>query len=220
LTGKTDISSGPRTTNKTLILACGALAKEIVFLKNRLGAAGEAIDLQCLPADYHNRPGKIVPGLKAVMDERGKDYDTMLIGYGDCGTGGLLDGFIRQYDNVHRLPGAHCYEFFAGTPLFEATMEEELGTFFLTDYLARHFDRIIIKGMGLDRYPDLYDSYFGNYKKLVYFSQIEDEALIAMAREAAEKLNLEFVYRHVGYGALEPAISALTEKSKEPEHAA
>jgi len=194
-------------SSKTLILACGALAKEIVFLKDRLGRAADLYELKCLPAGYHNRPSKIVPNLKSILDKEGQAYETILIGYGDCGTGGALDRLLMGYPKATRLPGAHCYEFFAGSALFAATMEEELGSFFLTDYLVRHFDTLIIKGMGIDRFPELQQTYFEHYKRLVYFSQIEDANLIALAEKAAERLDLDFIYRHVGFGALETAIS-------------
>ena len=193
----------------TLVLACGALAKEIVFLKMRLGSEVDSFDLQCLPAEYHNMPTKIVPALEKVLRERGADYDRILIGYGDCGTGGGLDRLLENYPNAERIEGAHCYQFFAGNALFDATMEEELGSFFLTDYLVRHFDRIIIKGMGLDRFPDLHEMYFKHYKRVVYFSQRHDEDLIAKGEAAARRLGLDFVYKHVGYGELGRAINAL-----------
>lgn len=193
----------------TLVLACGALAKEIIFLKSRLKPETDSFDLQCLPADYHNTPAKIVPALEKVLRERSDNYDHILIGYGDCGTGGGLDRLLENYPNAQRLEGAHCYQFYAGQTLFDATMEEELGSFFLTDYLVKHFDRIIIKGMGLDRFPDLHEMYFKHYKRVVYFSQIHDEVLIAKGEAAAQKLGLKFVYKHVGYGDLGQTIKAL-----------
>ena len=166
-------------SHKCLILACGALAKEIVQIQNMLGTN---FDLQCLPAGFHNRPLEIVPGLKKILDERGADYDRILIGYGDCGTGGGLDRLLEDYPNAERLPGAHCYAFFAGLPNFDAMMEEELGTFFLTDYLVRHFDTLIFKGtLGLDRFPHLRDVYFKNYKRLVYLAQSADAQLMDKA---------------------------------------
>ena len=190
--------------DKTLIIACGALAKEIVLLSKQLGVDA---DLQCLPADYHNRPEKIVPGLKAILDEKSSSYQRILIGYGDCGTGGGLDRLLVDYPHALRLPGAHCYAFFSGLNRFNKMMEEELGSFFLTDYLVRHFDTIIMKGMGLDRFPHLTDVYFKNYKKIVYLAQIEDSKLKVKAQEAALKLGLSFEYKVVGYGALATALA-------------
>jgi hypothetical protein len=192
---------------KTLIIACGALAKEILFLKEMLGAAGQSIDLQCLPADYHNRPDKIIPGLEKVLADKSDDYDRILIGYGDCGTGGHLDSFVEK-NNLELLPGAHCYAFFAGLDEFDALMEEELGSFFLTDYLVKFFDRLIIKGFGIDRYPDLKDMYFANYKRVVYLAQTEDEDLQKQAKAAADRLGLDYEYRFTGYGELATVITA------------
>jgi len=192
--------------HKTLIVACGALAKEILNLQKQFGQSAE---LQCLPAGFHNRPDKIVPNLKAILDRRARDFDRVLIGYGDCGTGGALDRLLENYDNAVRLPGAHCYAFYAGLQNFDAMMEEELGTFFLTDYLARHFETLIIKGMGIDRFPELKDIYFEHYKKLTFLAQTHDSGLKVKAQEAALRLGLSFEYRPVGFGGLASAISFL-----------
>ncbi len=196
---------------KTLIIACGALAKEIVFLKNGLGLAGDLIDLQCLPADYHNRPDKIIPGLEKVIAKMGADYGRILIGYGDCGTGGQLDAFIKN-NNLELLPGAHCYAFFAGLDEFDALMEEELGSFFLTDYLVKFFESLVMDGMGINKNPALRDMYFANYKRVVYLAQSEDEDLQKQAEAAAVTLGLEYEYRFTGYGHLETAIKDLAIK--------
>ena len=196
------------TSHKTLIIACGALAKEILFLKKMLGDAGRSIDLQCLPADYHNTPRKIIPGLEKVIAERGCHYDRILIGYGDCGTGGHLDAFVAK-NNLELLPGAHCYAFFAGLDEFDALMEEELGSFFLTDYLVKFFDTLIIKGMGVDKHPDLKDIYFANYKRVVHLAQTEDLELQKQAKAAAQTLELDYEYKFIGYGMLADAMDTL-----------
>ncbi len=195
-----------QSTHKTLIVACGALAKEIVSLLKQFNQEAE---LQCLPADLHNRPEKIVPGLKAILDERASDYDRVLIGYADCGTGGGLDALLKNYPNALRLPGAHCYAFYTGLHRFDNMMEEELGTFFLTDYLVRHFNTLIIKGLGIDRFPDLKGTYFEHYKKLTYLAQTKDDELISKGKEAALELGLSFEYKFVGFGNLATAISFL-----------
>lgn len=192
--------------HNTLILACGALAKEILALLKQFGMDAE---LQCLPAGFHNTPQKIVPSIKAILDERADNYGRVLIGYGDCGTGGGLDALLANYHNAIRIPGAHCYAFYSGLRNFDAMMEEELGTFFLTDYLVQHFDTLIIKGMGLDRFPNLRDTYFEHYKKLTYLAQTHDKTLEAKGRLAAERLGLAFEYRYVGYGGLSAAVSFL-----------
>jgi hypothetical protein len=195
--------------HKTLILACGALAKEILALKSSMGFDENVFELNCLPAGYHNRPEKIVPGLKKILDAEADNFDRVLIGYGDCGTGGGLDRLLTSYPNAERLPGAHCYAFYAGLGRFDDMMEEELGTFFLTDYLVRHFDTLIIKGFGIDRHPNLKEMYFENYKRLTYISQAPDEQLISKAIQAADFLDLEFEHRPVGYGELASYISKL-----------
>lgn len=189
---------------KTLVIACGALARELVQVvsANRL----THLTITCLPAIWHNRPEKIPAGVRRkIRAARGK-YDEILCLYGDCGTGGELDRVLAE-EGVERIEGAHCYAFFAGVADFAAMMDDELGTFFLTDYLARHFDRLIIKGLGLDRFPQLRDDYFGNYTRLLYLAQVEDAALVVKARAAAERLGLAFEMRVTGYGAMAPFVA-------------
>ena len=189
---------------KTLVIACGALARELVQVvaANRL----THLTIACLPAIWHNRPEKIPAGVRRkIRAARGK-YDEILCLYGDCGTGGELDRVLAE-EGVERIEGAHCYAFFAGVADFAAMMEDEVGTFFLTDYLARHFDRLIIKGLGLDRFPQLRDDYFRHYTRLVYLAQVEDAALVVKARAAAERLGLAFEMRVTGYGAMAPFVA-------------
>ncbi|MDE2436822.1 MAG: DUF1638 domain-containing protein [Sphingomonadales bacterium] len=193
---------------RCLVLACGALAKEIVALKAQLGLSDEDVALQCLPAELHNRPREIAPRVDEVLTARRHEFDRVLIGYGECGTGGALDEVLARHD-AQRLPHAHCYEFFAGTTQFAEIVEAELGSFFLTDYLVRNFERLVITGLGLDRFPHLRDSYFGNYRDLVYLAQLDDEALQKQARAAAERLGLNYVYRKVGYGDLAAALAEI-----------
>ena len=200
--------------HNTLVLACGALAKEVLALKTSMGLADSVFDLQCLPASYHNHPEKIIPALKETLDGKGKNYDHVLIGYGDCGTGCGLDRLLEDYPKAERLPGAHCYAFYAGLAEFNDMMEEELGSFFLTDYLVRHFKTLIIKGFGMDRYPNLKETYFEHYKRLIYMSQDPTDELIELARDAAEFLGLAFEHRHVGYGDLATYIAQLPEKER------
>ena len=144
-------------------------------------------------------------------------YERILVLYGDCGTGGLLDQVLDE-ERIERIPGPHCYEFFSGTKAFEQMMEAELGSFFLTDYMVRHFDRLILQGLGLDRRPELRDAYFGNYRKLVYLSQLEDARLLAKAQAAAERLGLEFEHRHTGYGDLETFLDAQRTMTEQARH--
>ena len=189
-----------------LILACGALAKEIIVLSEQVGASADRLVLHCLPAKLHNRPAEIAPRVDAYLSEHRAEYDRVLVGYGDCGTGGALDKVLLKHD-AQRLPHAHCYEFFATSVLFSEITEAEIGSFFVTDSLVRHFDRLVMEGLGLDRMPHLRDIYFGNYRDLVYLAQTETPGLQAEAREAAEKLGLNYVYRLVGFGDLAAAVT-------------
>lgn len=189
------------TEHRCLILACGALANEIVALKKQLGLSDADVKLQCLPAEFHNTPQKIAPRIAEILGQSRADYDRVLVGYGECGTGGALDKVLAEFD-AERLPHAHCYEFFATSGLFTEITDAEIGSFFLTDYLVRNFDRLVIGGLGLDRYPHLRDSYFGNYRDLVYLAQTDDAGLQAKAAAAAEKIGLNYVFRLVGMGDL------------------
>ncbi|MEM7071775.1 MAG: DUF1638 domain-containing protein, partial [Pseudomonadota bacterium] len=159
---------------RSLIIACGALAKEILLLINQ--HAFQNVDLTCLPASLHNRPQQIIPHLQKKLTQLRSQYRHIFIGYGDCGTGGMLDKFIEK-EGLMRIEGTHCYGFFAGLDDFQRIMDEDPGSFFLTDYLARHFDHLIIKGMGIDRFPQLKDEYFRHYNRLIYLAQSDDDAL-------------------------------------------
>ena len=190
----------------TLVIACGAISHEIVALRRANG--WNHITLQCLPADLHNRPERIPAAVREkIRDARGR-FAEVFVAYADCGTGGLLDAVLEE-EGVSRIPGAHCYGFFAGSTLFDRLSEAEPGTLYLTDFLARHFDRLIIRGLGIDRHPELEREYFGNYRKLVYLAQRDDPELLARARAAAERLSLRFEHHVTGYGDLEGALRAL-----------
>ncbi len=180
-----------------LIIACGALAKEVVGIKTLNGWAH--IKIQCLPAELHNRPEKIPAAVKSAIEKYGSDFEHIFVAYADCGTGGQLDETLAEF-GIERLPGAHCYEFFAGAATFGELAEEEPGTFYLTDFLTRHFDRLVKVGLGLDRHPELMSTYFGNYRRLVYLSQTESPKLEAQAKSHADFLGLEFMHRHTGLG--------------------
>ncbi len=194
---------------KVLVIACGALAREILALSER---AGRAFDVTCLPAQLHNRPERIPEAVRGKIRAARETYDDILCLYGDCGTGGLLD-VVLQEEGVERIAGPHCYSFFAGEPAFDAMMEEEAGTFFLTDFLARHFERLVIEGLGLDRFPQLRDDYFGAYVRLVYLAQTDDADLDAKARAAADRLGLAFERRFTGYGGLAAFLNRTGERA-------
>lgn len=187
------------------MIGCGALANELVELTRRAGLP--AMDLTCLPASLHNRPERI-PGAVArkIRRARADGYDRIFVAYADCGTGGLLDR-VLEAEGVARLEGAHCYEVYAGRAAFAALAEAEPGTFYLTDFLARNFDRLVIHGLGLDRHPELLPVYFGNYRRLVFLAQRDDPTLTALAVAAAVRLGLRFERRLAGLGELAPAIA-------------
>ncbi len=198
-------------TPTTLVIACGALAREILALADANGWRGLA--LSCVPAHYHNTPQKIPEAVRAKIRENRGRYDRILVAYGDCGTGGLLDRVLEE-EGVARIAGPHCYEFYMGATDFAALAEQEPGCFFLTDYLVRHFDRLILEGLGIDRHPELRDDYFRNYTALVYLAQTEDDELCRRAEAAARRLGLEYRYRFTGYGELAPFLAADAERAR------
>lgn len=183
---------------RTLVIACGALAREILSLRD--GPLG-AFDVMCLPASLHNRPERIPEAMRAKIRAHRSSYDEILCLYGDCGTGGELDRVLKE-EGVSRIEGAHCYAFYTGLEAFDALAEEEIGTFYLTDFLARHFETLVIRGLGLDRFPQLQVDYFGHYRRLVYLAQTDDAALTALAEAAARRLGLAFERRYTGLGGL------------------
>jgi hypothetical protein len=193
----------------TLLIACGALAKEIIHLIEYNN--WNAFEVECLPAKLHNKP-QLIPDLmreKIRAAKKTKKYGCILVLYGDCGTGGMLDAVLKE-EQVERIPGAHCYEFYATPALFEDLTEQELGSFYLTDYLVRFFDRLIIQGLGINRHPELKDIYFANYKRVVYLSQTESSDLEESAKAAAQTLGLEYVFQKTGYGDLSEFLGART----------
>jgi hypothetical protein len=188
---------------KLLVIACGALAHEIVWLQ-RLNNWNQ-IELQCLDAELHNRPKLIPQKLRDKIQENLGQYQSIFVAYADCGTGGEIDRVLEE-ENIERLPGAHCYSFYATEERFSELAEQELGTFYLTDFLVEHFDRIMIKGLKLDRHPELRDQYFANYTRVIYLSQRQDAELVDKAKVAAEFLGLEFRHLHTGYGDLDSSL--------------
>ena len=200
----------------SLIIACGALAREIVALRTLNN--WPHLVVQCLPAELHNRPEKIHAAVRAKIQAARGRFTSIFVAYADCGTGGLLDAVLAEED-VERIPGSHCYEFFAGSAQFAELAEAELGTFYLTDFLLQHFERLIIHGLGIDKHPELLPLYFGHYKKLTYLAQVPSEEKMAAGRAAAQRLGLEFEAHVTGYGELATslerahtlAISTMTE---------
>ncbi|WP_347233289.1 DUF1638 domain-containing protein [Tabrizicola fusiformis] len=193
------VGPSPEAAGRVLLLACGALAHEVLALKRLNG--WDHLDLQCLPAKLHLYPEKITEEVVRVVEARRGDYDAIHVLYADCGTGGQLQAACDRL-GVEMIAGPHCYSFFEGNDAFAAHADSEFTAFYLTDFLVRQFDAFVWKPMGLDRHPELRDMYFGNYTKLVYQAQIDDPALDARARDCAARLGLAYERRFTGYGDL------------------
>jgi hypothetical protein len=187
------------TRGGTLVIACGALAREIAALRRANHWSG--LDVRCLPAELHNRPERIAPAVRAEIQAQRERYAQIFVAYADCGTGGQLDAVLKEH-GVERLPGAHCYEFFASASVFAALADAEPGTFYLTDFLLKNFERFVVRALGLDRHPELKSEYFRNYHRLMYLAQAEKPGSVERARAAASYLGLAFEYRFTGYGEL------------------
>jgi hypothetical protein len=190
----------------TLLIACGALAREIAALKRANGWT--ALEVRCLPAQLHNRPERIAPAVREAIRANRDRFTNVFVVYGDCGTGGQLDAVLKE-EGVERLPGAHCYEFLATAQVFAQLADAEPGTFYLTDFLLRHFERLVIRPLGLDRHPQLTGEYFRNYRKLVYLSQAPRAGAVEQARRIAERFGFEFEHRFTGYGELGARLASL-----------
>jgi hypothetical protein len=190
----------PLAPPRTLLIACGALAREVLALIRINGWSH--LEVSCLPAKLHNTPARIPEAVRAKIRAARTRYDKIFVLYGDCGTGGGLDAVLAD-EGVERIPGPHCYAFYNGVDAFLAQAEAEPACFYLTDYLARHFERLVIEGLGLDRHPELLPLYFGNYEKLVYLAQVPDPGLELKAKAAALRLGLAYEHRPTGYGGLQ-----------------
>ncbi len=177
--------------SRVLVIACGAIASELVRIKALNN--WDHIEFQCLPAALHNTPEDIPAAVKAKIESQAGRYENIFVAYADCGTAGKLDNVLDEY-GIERIPGAHCYQFFAGSDAFNQLAETEPGTFYLTDFLARHFERLVIKGLKLDQRPQLIPYIFGNYKRVLYLAQTESEELQALAASHARFLGLEYEY--------------------------
>jgi Protein of unknown function (DUF1638) len=199
----------PARSGSVLLIACGALAHEILALKAANGWTH--LDLQCLPAKLHLWPERIIPAVAdAVAEARGR-YETIFVVYADCGTGGLLFEKCKEL-GVQMVEGPHCYSFFEGNAAFAEKSETEFTAFYLTDFLVRQFDAFVWRPMGLDKHPELRDLYFGNYTKLVYQAQVADPALDAKAQDCAARLGLAYERRFTGYGDLEVTLQRVAER--------
>jgi hypothetical protein len=194
---------------RKLVIACGALAREIAALRRANGWT--ALDVVCLPPELHNRPERIAGAVREKIRAHRDDYAEIFVAYGDCGTRGALDAVLRE-EGVERIAGAHCYEFFATPSVFSALADAEPGTFYLTDFLLRHFERLVIRGLGIDRHPELLPVYFGNYRRLVYLAQASRAESADQARAIAARLGLEYRFQSTGYGGLEQGLTAFADR--------
>ena len=203
-TALTEHGLAPAVQGRVLLIACGALAHEILALKRMNG--WDHLDLQCLPANLHLWPDRIPAAVESAVTQHRAAYDDIFIVYADCGTGGFLQQKCKEL-GVDMVEGPHCYSFFEGNAAFAEKAETEFTAFYLTDFLVRQFDAFVWKPMGLDRYPELRDMYFGNYTKLVYQAQLDDPALDAKARDCAARLGLAYERRLTGYGDLATSLA-------------
>jgi hypothetical protein len=205
----------PFPSTRPLIVACGALAGDLRAIL-RADGLEDAVEVRYLPANLHSTPHRIVGELTPHVAAAVASGRTVFVGYADCGTGGHLDAMLADLPGVERLPGAHCYELFAGSAAFDALQEAELGTFYLTDFLAKHFDALVWGGLGLDRHPELRDLYFGNYTRVVLLAQTNDDAITARAAAAARRLGLSFERRSVGREGLAAGLSIRSTLRSDP----
>jgi hypothetical protein len=189
---------------KTALIACGAFGRELLALRDKHGWDADVLGVSVL---LHNRPERIADAVAERIREARTSYDRVIVVYGDCGTRGSLDALLDA-EEVQRVAGPHCYEMYAAEA-YDALLSEDVGTYFLTDFLVRSFDHLVVKGLGLDRYPQLRDDYFGNYRRAVYLAQREDPDLLVRAQRAADRLGLPLEVRHVGHGALETRLLEL-----------
>ena len=191
---------------KVRVIGCGMIAREILAVCEQLKL--DHIDLKCLPAMWHHHPEKITPGVEtAIRSAREEGFQHIFVAYADCGTGGHLDALCER-EGVQRIAGPHCFSFYMGNKTFETENDDMITSFFMTDFLAQHFETFFVKPLGLDRHPELRDMYFGNYTKLIYLAQTDKPELDRVAEKAAEFLGLEYERRSTGYGDLTPALKA------------
>ncbi|MBA8878595.1 DUF1638 domain-containing protein [Phyllobacterium myrsinacearum] len=199
------MSQKPNNSPDTVrVIACGMIAREILAIREQFGL--NHIELKCLPAVYHHYPQKIAPSVdRAIVRAKAQGIKRIFVGYADCGTGGMLDRVCEKH-GVERIEGPHCFSFYVGNNAFASKWDDDMTSFFMTDFLARHFEAFMVKPLGLDRHPELRDMYFGNYTKMIYLAQTDDPKLNANAERAAEFLGLAYERRFTAYGDLTPAL--------------
>ncbi|MDX8478112.1 DUF1638 domain-containing protein [Mesorhizobium sp. VK24D] len=197
---KTRKTKPNQTADRLLVIACGMIAREVLAVKERLGL--DHLELTCLPAEFHFYPDRIAPAMdKAIEKAKAEGYRHIFVGYADCGTGGMLDRIIEKH-GVERMAGPHCFAFYQGMDAYAKVADDDMMSFYMTDFLCRQFDAFFIKPLGLDRHPELIKDYFGNYEKLIYLAQTDDPELDKVAEKAAALLGLAYERRSTGYGDL------------------
>jgi hypothetical protein len=191
---------------KLLVIACGMIAREILAAKQQLGL--DHLELTCLPAEFHFYPDRIAPAMDAaIVKAKAEGFARIFVGYADCGTGGLLDRICEKH-GVERMAGPHCFAFYQGMEAYAKIADDDMMSFYMTDFLCRQFEAFFLKPLGLDRHPELIPDYFGNYQKLVYLAQTNDPELDKVAEAAARLLGLAYERRFTGYGDLAAALQS------------
>ena len=191
--------------DRVLVIACGMIAREVLAIKEQLGL--DHLELTCLPAEFHFYPDRIAPAMdKAIEKAKAEGYVNIFVGYGDCGTGGLLDRVLEKH-GVERMAGPHCFAFYQGMDAYAKIADDDMMSFYMTDFLCRQFDAFFMKPLGLDKHPELIKDYFGNYERLVYLAQTDDPELDKVAEKAAKMLGLAYERRSTGYGDLTAGLS-------------
>jgi Protein of unknown function (DUF1638) len=176
---------------------------------------GWPVDVHPLPPLLHNSPHLIADEVRRLATELSSSYDSVAVGYADCGTYGALDAVCDEL-GLRRLPGLHCYDLFAGESALAERLDAEPGTYLLTDFLVRSFERTVVRELGLDRWPELRDDYFAHYTRVVWLAQEPDAELRTLAQRAADRLGLPLTVVPTGTGRLEQALSTLLSSLVEP----
>ena len=195
----------PNQDDRLLVIACGMIAREVLAVKEQLGL--DHLELTCLPAEFHFYPDRIAPAMdKAIEKAKADGYSNIFVGYADCGTGGLLDRVLEKH-GVERMAGPHCFAFYQGMDAYAKIADDDMMSFYMTDFLCRQFDAFFMKPLKLDKHPELIKDFFGNYEKVVYLAQTDDPELDRVAENAAKLLGLAYERRATGYGDLTPALA-------------
>ena len=205
-TGSSSSSRSERATSRRCaLIACGALAQPAAAVVER---NGWPVDVHPLPPLLHNQPQKIAGEVRDLAEELAASYDEVVVGYADCGTYGALDEVCREL-GLRRLPGLHCYDLYAGESRVERLFDEQPGTYLLTDFLVRSFARTVLQELGLDRWPELREAYFGHYTRVVWLAQQADDELRALAEQAAASIGLPLTVVETGDVGLDRALADL-----------